>query len=440
MELLALILFAALCFYACTRPPVALALIMLMFPMEIVLQALSPVLRSSGIGLKAVNIAIGSVALLAASGVLARDPGRLRVLLQPAPVVMLALFGWSAITLLWSPGAEAGTESIVGQLPYFVVTLLLAPLLIRSIDEFATVVSTLLLSSCALCALVLSSPEFVVKDSRLGFELGVAVRSNPLALGEMGGLGIIIGLLARNSTLGSWAVLVRMAAILSGAAVAIQSGSRGQFFYAFVVAIPLLPIAAPIANVRSFVLTVASTIFVIAGSYILLGSLLFGVAEKRFSLEGLLYGSSSSETRIANILSLASAWADRPFAWIGGLGFYAYNGLFADSGNIYSHVLFADMIFEEGLPGLAFFVSFFYLSVRACFRLFQGVAETALPRASAAVLIGLFCYQVLLVNKQGNLWGSTYFFLYGLLLVEFATTVSEGAREGLRAPDVAESA
>jgi hypothetical protein len=420
MEPVALIAFAGLCLYACTRPAVALAVVTLMFPLEIVLQALSPMLRNSGLGLKAVNIAVGSTALLAVVGVVVKNPGRVSDLARPMPMVTYAMFAWSAVTLLWSPGAESGLESIVGQLPYLVVTLILAPLLLRSIDDYGDTVSASIVIVGGLCAIVVVSPEFVVKDSRLGFELGVATRSNPLALGEMGGLGIILGVLARNSTLGAWAVPLRLAAILLGAAVAIQSGSRGQFFYALAIALVFLPLAAPIANFKNFALTVGFVAFVVVGSYVLLGSLLFGVAEKRFSIEGLLYGSSSSQTRIENVLSLASAWAGRPFAWVAGLGFYAFNGLFADSGNIYSHVLFADMIFEEGIPGTLLFTAFVFMATRACFTLFNGVSQVAIPRSSAAVLIGLYAYQTLLVNKQGNLWGSTYYFLYGLLLVEFS--------------------
>jgi hypothetical protein len=174
MEPVALIAFAGLCLYACTRPAVALALIILMFPAEIVLQGVSPALRSSGLGLKAVNIAVGAVALIAASGVAIRSPAAITKLLSPACLSVYALFGWSAITLLWSPGAEAGSEVIMGQLPYFFVILVLAPLLISSIDEFAAVTSAILLGSCVLCCIVLVSPEFVTKDTRLGFELGTA--------------------------------------------------------------------------------------------------------------------------------------------------------------------------------------------------------------------------------------------------------------------------
>lgn len=430
MELLVFILFGVVCLYACTRPPVALALVIVLFPAEIVLQALSPTLRSAGFGSKAVNVSVGAVALLAVLGAIARDPERLGRLIRPVSVTVFALFGWSAITLLWSPGGEAGLESVLAGLPYFAVILVLAPLLVRGVDEFGTTVATLLVLVCGLCIVVLASPEFVVKDSRLGFDFGAATRSNPLALGEMGGLGIIVGLLARNSLLGAWAVPVRLAAVFAGSAIAIQSGSRGQFFYALAVALVLLPIAAPMRNVRTFIMTTGSAIFAAAVAYILLGSLLLGAAEKRFTLEGLLYGSSSSETRVTNVAALASAWVDRPLNWIPGLGLYAFNGLFADSGNIYSHVLFADMIFEEGLPGVALMSGFLFLSFRACIRLFRGASSTLAPRSSAAVLIGLFAYQVLLVNKQGTLWGCQYFFLFGSMLVIFSRQLDDDAMPG----------
>jgi hypothetical protein len=358
------------------------------------------------------------VALIAASGVAIRAPAAIAKLIRPANLFVYALFGWSAITLLWSPGAEAGSEVIMGQLPYFFVVLVLAPLLISSIDEFAAVVSAILFGSCALCCIVLVSPDFVTKDSRLGFELGTATRSNPLALGEMGGLGIMVGMLARRTTLGVWALPLRAIAVTSGAAIAIQSGSRGQFFYALAIALAFLPVSAPVKNLRGFVLTSAAMAFVLIASYILLGSILFGAAEKRFSIEGLLYGSSSSETRVANVLALAGAWADRPLALFAGLGFYAFNGLFADAGSIYSHVLFADMLFEEGLPGLFLFVSFMFISVSSAVSLVRCVAPLLVSRTSVAIIVAMFAYQMLLVNKQGTLWGSLPFFLFGLLIVD----------------------
>ena len=159
----------------------------------------------------------------------------------------------------------------------------------------------------------------------------------------------------------------------------------------------------------------------------LLDTLLSGFAAKRFSVEEMLYGTSSSSERMENVLSLGRAWAQSPTAWIFGLGYYAFNGLFADAGSIYSHVLFADVIFEMGLPGVAFMSCFVYLTVRDSFRLYRLAAEFPLERAACTALIALFAYQLLLVNKQGNLWGSMVFFLMGIVISRLVATWDEEA-------------
>ncbi len=51
--------------------------------------------------------------------------------------------------------------------------------------------------------------------------------------------------------------------------------------------------------------------------------------------------------------------------------------------------------------------------IRDAFRLYNVASSARLTRAARAVPIALFAYQLLLVNKEGNLWGSMYFFSRG---------------------------
>jgi hypothetical protein len=351
----------------------------------------------------------------------------MRAFLTPTSVMAYGLLVWGAVTLLWSPGREAGLEALQGQLPYFVVILLLGPLLVPRVDVLVSSISATLMITTALCTIVLVNPEFLVKDGRLGLDLGAGVRSNPLALGELGGLAILLGALVRRSQLGALALPIRVGAVLVGAAVAIQSGSRGQFFYAILVAVPFLPLAAPVKSARNLILAFISVLFMAFAASFLMDTLLSGFAAKRFSSDELIYGSSSSSTRVENVLALGQAWVQSPVAWVLGLGFYAFNGLFSDAGNIYSHVLFADVIFELGLPGVALMSGFLYFVIRDAFRLFNFASSAPLTRAACAVLIALFAYQLLLVNKQGNLWGSMYFFLTGIIISRLVATLDNGA-------------
>jgi hypothetical protein len=427
MEIVSLVAFAILCVYASMRPPVAFALVLLMFPIEMVLQSTSSFLRTPGIGLQLVNIAIGMTALLAVLSSSFRTVGFMRSFISPSSMISFGLLAWGATTLLWSPGRQAGIEATVDQLPYLGVILVLGPLLVPRVDVLVSSLSAALVIATALCLIVLINPEFVVKSGRLGFEFGGGLFSNPLALGELGGLALLLGSLIRRSTLGALAVPLRVAAILAGTAVAIQSGSRGQFFYALIVAVPFVPFAAPVKSARNLILALVAVVFVGLVASFLLDTLLSGFAAKRFSVEEMLYGTSSSSERMENVLSLGRAWAQSPTAWIFGLGYYAFNGLFADAGSIYSHVLFADVIFEMGLPGVAFMSCFVYLTVRDSFRLYRLAAEFPLERAACTALIALFAYQLLLVNKQGNLWGSMVFFLMGIVISRLVATWDEEA-------------
>jgi len=422
MEILSLVAFALLCLYASMRPPVAFALVLLMFPMELVLQSNSSILRTPGIGVQLVNIAIGMTALLAVLRLSLRTVGFMRSFISPSSMMAYGLLLWGATTLLWSPGREAGIEATVGQLPYMVVILVLGPLLLPRVDALVSCVSAVLVIATGLCLIVLINPEFVVKNGRLGFEFGGGLLTNPLSLGELGGLALLLGILTRRSTLGSLAVPLRVAAVLAGTAVAIQAGSRGQFFYALIIAVPFLPLAAPVKNVRNLILALVAVVFVGLVVSSLLDTLLSGFAAKRFSLDEMLYGTSSSSTRVDNVLGLGLAWAQSPTAWIFGLGYYAFNGLFPNNESSYSHVVFADVIFEMGLPGVVFMSWFVYLTVRDSFRLYRLAADFPLERAACTVLIALFVYQLLLVNKQGNLWGSMYFFLMGILISRLVAT------------------
>ena len=111
MEIVSLVAFAILCVYASMRPPVAFALVLLMFPIEMVLQSTSSFLRTPGIGLQLVNIAIGMTALLAVLSSSFRTVGFMRSFISPSSMISFGLLAWGATTLLWSPGRQAGIEA-----------------------------------------------------------------------------------------------------------------------------------------------------------------------------------------------------------------------------------------------------------------------------------------------------------------------------------------
>ncbi len=406
MELAFLAAFAMCCMVCALRPPLAFALVVLMFPMEQVIQAHAPGLIGSAFGIKAVNYGVGVTAVFAAvKGCLTRPHGFSRWM-NAATVSALSLLAWAAISLLWSPGRTEGLETVVGNVPYIVLFIIVAPLLIGDLDELRISQQAVLLIGMVLCAIIVISPEFTSLYGRLGYTVATGVRSNPLAIGELGGVVLLVAATMRGSTLLGFPLLpLRVAAAILGVLVAIKSGSRGQLAFALMVTIMFVPVAAPVRNVGAFIssaIIVGVTVLVVD---FVISTQLQGVEARRFSGEALLYGDSSAFGRVNNVIALGSAWLSNPLAILIGLGYYAFSSLSASGGQPYSHVMFADALFELGVPGVALTATGLIVSGLSALRLFRVCSGDRILRSTVAVAAGMLAYQVLLANKQGTMWG-----------------------------------
>jgi hypothetical protein len=254
--------------------------------------------------------------------------------------------------------------------------------------------------------------------------IGANTRSNSLALGDLGGTTVIVAALLRRGP-GRFLLLWRAAGMLLGTAVAVYSGARGQMIGAAGLAVLFFPLAAPVRNVAGFFLTVAGLGAVALLALMLASTILTGFAAQRFSLESILYGASSADTRVSNVLMLYSAWASSPFAWFAGLGILAYNAIDANALNPYSHVVFADALFELGIPGAAFMAAYVYTTVGALRRLFATQSGDAYARASVATLIAMSTYLMVLANKQGFIWNLHALFMFTLIGQRLAARIDE---------------
>ena len=223
---------------------------------------------------------------------------------------------------------------------------------------------------------------------------------------------LITAALARQGFSGPLMGMIRLAAIGTGMAVAILSGSRGQFFFAVGAAIALIPVSAPLKSPRSFIAGVVGLAIVLISAQYLMSTLLEGFAAKRFSADEMLYGSSSAAGRWRNVAILFEAWISSPTALVVGLGYNAFAGLPDPTGEPYSHVVFADAIFELGIVGATLLALLMYRLVVSLRYLWEISRSNPSHRAAVATLIALSTYQTLLINKQGSLWGVPVLFLY----------------------------
>jgi hypothetical protein len=97
----------------------------------------------------------------------------------------------------------------------------------------------------------------------MGFVLEGNVRSNPLAIGELGGTLIIVATLLREGPV-QWLVnLARVFAFLIGSLLALQSGSRGQLLFSVFIALVFIPISKRIQNIFGFIGALITAVIVV---------------------------------------------------------------------------------------------------------------------------------------------------------------------------------
>lgn len=418
MEPAFLTVFVLLCLFAATRPPVAFALMLHLFSIKQVMQAHCASLRSSLFGTQFVNYAIAATCALAAVAVFFRRDRPFHGLINSTAISILLLFGWSVISLLWSPGREIGLAVVISQLPYFILVIGLSPMLLFDADDVAKSFTWLVGLGVCLCLIILSSNQFTSVYGRLAVDLAAGVRSNSLNLGELGGMMVILAAALRRGFFGPFRVWIRVAVLILGALLALRAGTRGQFFLSFFVAIVMTPVAAPVRNILGFFSTALLVGVVGVVLLALLSTQLEGYEAQRFSLESMLYGQSSASSRATNLAVLAKAWREQPQAYLLGLGYSTFPTLTESGGDPYSHVLFADALFELGLPGAAALGISIFLGIKNWILLFRESAYggNERERSAMAAIGGLVLFQLLLVNKQGALWGIPPLFAWLLLL------------------------
>ena len=409
MEWVIIGLFAVSCLYGIIRPNWAVAMIVILFPIEQLLQAGAPSLRSSALGSQAVNYIVGVVGLGAGLITVLRGARPFVGLFNGISVPVTITLAWATASLLWSQDRAGGVDMTLNSWPYYFLRVLIGSFLITSVADLRSAVRSIMVLGSIVAILILANPGFTTQWGRLGIVEGGKMSSNPLALGELGGTLVLCGMLFRDQGSGLLVNAIRITAVSAGLVIAIQSGARGQVFLAVATAALFFPVAAPLGSARSAAVAVIGAAAIVVIAMFAADFLLEGVAAKRFSSEEMLYGQSSFMQRWGNVRLLYEGWVSRPELMLLGLGYFSFNAL--SGGEAYSHVVVADFVFELGLPGAVLLIWFVYACTRDSFALFFSARGSPIDRPAVAVLVALVVYLVLLANKQGDLWGSTGLFM-----------------------------
>ena len=428
MESISLVLTLGIIFaISIFRPGLTGALLLLMYPLEQIFQVVSQGLLPNIF----LNITIGIVTIISLFNKFFKHENIFRGYISLAFVLVIILYSYSAISLVWSPGQSIGLELVPTRIPFFVLYVILGPLLITTEKDLYSLIWWMGILTLGSCILVLISPEFQSQWGRLGLVVGGKLRTNPLALGELGGIAVIIGGVYRFPVYGIFNFAFRTLLVVLGGMVAIKAGSRGQLFGALFVVVCCLPISAKIKNIRSFISIIIILIFVSIITKFLLDNLLEGGDAKRFTIDEILYGSSSASERLNNILSLANMWISNPRAVITGLGSYAFASV-GDKSIVYSHNITADMIFELGLPGISIYITLIIITISNLRFLFKFTNTFPMQRMQVGFMIALIFFQFILMNKQGDLWNGVVIFYLALTMSRCASRTLDGNFWGMQ--------
>ena len=416
MELFAYLFLFFLCVLSFFSARWMFAFSMVFFALEVALEGSIAIFRSNQ---TTANYIVGVMTLFTLAKLLTVKENPLKAYLNPAFYMILAIFIWSLISLIWSPALpiqdNTGSNIIKGTWPQFILTVLLTPLLLWDLDDWNAALPKFLILGSITCLMIFLNPEFTIKNARIGIELGGGLRTSPLAIGQVGGIIAVISALYIPPKRSFWIFLLQISSFILGSLLAIRSGSRGQILFSGILIIAFYPMARKAKNFKSFLSAVFGFVTIAVLAILAFQYVSSDTAVDRWTETNIASGSG---IRIFFILKLLGAFIASPTAWFIGLGFNAFSSLGEGLyGQGYSHATFIDVLAELGIPAFLLLLTALWISVRSGIILFQRFRESPSHRASVAILIAMLAYQILLANKEGNLWSSVNLFLFMLLLV-----------------------
>ncbi len=403
--------------YILWKPQWAILPIVLMFPLEQLLQVYIPLLRNYQ---SLINYAVGFLALFALLSRFFRREPVTTGYINRGTYALFGLYALCWIGLLWSPSRDAALEMLKFSFPYYGLMVVIAPLLVPRLDDFRPVLTGIMFVGGIIALLILINPEASYYAGRLTLDVSQYAgqrggRGNPLALAEMGGTMALVAMLIRSDRSRVWLTVLRLAAFTLGMALAIGSGSRGQVLAALAIGVVFFPVARKVANPQQF-LTTALGLGVIGIGVVAVFRYFVG-EQNQARWDPTLLVDNLSE-RFARISELLTAWISNPLAWVFGLGTNAYSSIRTDSN--YVHNMMAEALGEFGILGFCILIALLWATYRSCRGLWQDAREEPDRRATAAIVGALSFYAFLLAQKQGSFVGSPFAFLYWVIACRIA--------------------
>jgi O-antigen ligase len=403
-----------------------------MFAVEVSMQSSIAIFRSMP---ALANIIVGGVTLVATIVIVPRTYRPMYGYFTSTYLCTVAILVWSIVSLIWSPAQplapNMGSNIILEGYPYFVIYVLLAPLLINSIDEWRSSCTVMMIAGTLVVVSIAASPDFSIKGGRIGTVIEGAARTSPLAIAQMGGMLAIFGALSVGGRLRGLQAAIRFGAFVCGALLALLSGTRGQAAFAIGIIAVFLPMSRQLRNIRSYIGTVFA-----AAMLGLIALVAFNTVMGQTDTNRWQSGAVADATyiRMQNAFELLNAFAVAPVAWVIGLGFNAFSAVTSEAIQGYSHNFYVDVLCEEGIPAFALLVVAFVKTITSARALFRRYAQDPENRSAVAILVAMFVYNALIAAKEGNLWSTWSLFMFMIFINRIEMRAREqdqfGAVEG----------
>lgn len=404
-----LAIISVLALSAILQPATAIAGAFCMFGIEQWTQASDPYFLTRS-GRPLINTLIGAVVAL---GVIRKIFGR-QGIVRGYPVVglfVMALFFYALASTLWAPNPARSLSAFLGQAPYIITIVFLCPLLCSSTRDF----EWMLVATFVLGTVVVFLLMFTVEWKGRGVVLpGWETTGNPLATASVGGtIAIIAAFLSWHRF--KFLNILKWLVVVLGLFLVVKSGSRGQTFAAIIAIFACSPMAHRLDNFKAYgVFGFVIVCLIAAASW---GLDLYLAESERWDDDAM---DQATGTRLHRALKILEHWFTTPATIFFGLGSSASNDLIG----IYSHVVPAEILAEEGIVGFLIYSGIVLTCLKNGLASFFLVRYNRAQRTHLAILCALFMFYFVVSLKEGNLLSNSQLFMVAVLVGKYQNAVS----------------
>ena len=402
-------------------PSAALAALLCMFGLEQWAQSTNPFFTEHG---TLTNYIVGGIIVFALIVMFIRN----QAIFSSYPKVgwlVILLFLYSFISIQWVSTPNISYDLWMKQLPYLITVILLSPLLISSTVSLSVGLKTLIPVGTMLTLLLFLNANWTYRGVEVIDTYGRKSMANPLAIAQMAGYLLLVVLHFNFTSKNQLLRLFRWVIVAGSLALAVKSGSRGQFYFMLVAGIIFFPISRRVTNLRSFVIMITGILVIIVLGERALDSISGNSIRWSFArIEVDLLG------RFDAAFKVLECWYSTPLTIMFGLGNSA--SLDPTVLGTYPHIMALEILGEEGFIGFSLFLGIIGFSFSSIIRTYRVVRNDADKRGMLAVLGAIFCFELFLSFKQGSMIGSFYLFAFVIILGKYERIIVSEKDERLK--------